>query len=286
MKLVTVPLTASNQNDALAFLSKYEDTSIFLLGNLREHGPVMTSHVNSGNFNVIKHDEMVVCVFCLTRRGNLLAQTTVLEPVLFETVVNSCKEETVPIHGVIADWTFAKPFWQYLKDKKVISKEGYNSKEISYSLLLDQWHRQAHHNARALKTEDYPQWKTLREEYLVEQGLPQDISAVEMYDEFSRKAAQEIIWGMFQGSQMVSIGELNARTDHLAIVGGVYTMPKLRRQGLATELMGRLISDCKNKLHISKLIIFTGEEENKPAQRLYESLGCRHIGYMGLLFGE
>ncbi len=51
-------------------------------------------------------------------------------------------------------------------------------------------------------------------------------------------------------------------------------------------LMKQLIFDCKNKQDLSKLIIFIGEEENKPAQKLYESLGCQRAGHMALFFGE
>ena len=87
------------------------------------------------------------------------------------------------------------------------------------------------------------------------------------------------------GSELVSIGQLNTKTDHLGIVGGVYTVPKWRRKGLARMLMNQIIHDCKNKLSLRKLIIFTGEQENLPAQKLYESLGCQKAGYMALLFG-
>lgn len=95
-----------------------------------------------------------------------------------------------------------------------------------------------------------------------------------------------MIWGLFIETELISIAELNAKTDALATVGGVYTMPKFRRKGFAKTLMNGLIFDCKNKLSLHKLIIFTGESENKPAQKLYESLGCRKIGYMALFFGE
>lgn len=50
--------------------------------------------------------------------------------------------------------------------------------------------------------------------------------------------------------------------------------------------MKKLIVDCKMALSLCKLIIFTGELENKPAPKLYESLGCKKVGYVALFFGE
>lgn len=278
-------VTAENLNEVVVFLEKHEETSIFLCGNLCEHGPHLTSHVNSGNFKLIKQDGKVICVFCLARRGPLLVQTDILNPI-FETLVTSCREESFPLRGIIADWTFANPFWQYLKVHGVIQKETFHSKEICYSLSLDNSPTDIRKEASSLRLEDYDQWKMLREIYLKEQELPQDLSPKEVQDEFSRKARKGIIWGCFQDSQLISIGELNAVTEHAAVVGGVFTRKEWRRQGYGIAMMRRLIADCKQNLNLRKLIIFTGEEENKPAQRLYEALGCRPIGHMALLFGE
>ena len=57
MKLKLEKLTDSNQEEAISFLSKHENTSVFLLGNLNEHGPNLGLHVNSGNFKLIRKDE-------------------------------------------------------------------------------------------------------------------------------------------------------------------------------------------------------------------------------------
>lgn len=129
-------LTDLDQKKANAFLSKYENTSVFLLGNLDEHGPSLTSHANSGNFKLLCRGEEVIGIFCLTKRGNLLVQSELIQPV-FELITKSCQEEDIKIRGVIGDWTFAKDFWQYLKAHKMIQKEIFYSKEINYTLSLD-----------------------------------------------------------------------------------------------------------------------------------------------------
>jgi ribosomal protein S18 acetylase RimI-like enzyme len=273
-------ITSANQEEALSFLSRHENTAVFLLGNFHEHGPLLGPHVNSGNFKLIRQDG-VICVFCLTRRGNLLVQS---ELPVFEPILASCQEEPIKIRGVIGDWEFANSFWQYLKEREIIKKETFYGKEINYALVLD--HVEATKEARLLEAKDYQQWKKLILDYTKEQTLPQDLSAEEMQQQFLEKCRKEMRWGLFKEDELVAIAELNAKTSSIATVGGVYTAPEWRNKGFAKIVMKQLMFDCKHKQALSKLIIFTGEAENKPAQKLYETLGCQKIGYMALLFGE
>lgn len=285
MTLSLEKITNSNQKEACSFLSKYSNTAIFLLGNLHEHGPNLGPHVNSGNFKLIRQNGLIVCVFCLTKRGNLLVQSELIQPV-FELIINSCKEELIAIRGIIGDWKFAEAFWKYLKGCHIIKKEVFYSKEVCYSLDLNTKHPLVTKEARHLKINDFESWILLRKNYLIEQNLPINLTDEEIKQEFSQKCSKLMSWGLFSNRRLLSVGELNAKTDHLAVVGGVYTVPEFRGRGFAKALMERLIFDCKNKLNLHKLIIFTGENENIPAQKLYESVGSQKIGYMALLFGE
>lgn len=278
-------MTPSNQADALAYLTSHEDTAVFLLGNLHEHGFALGTHVNSGNFKLLRSGKDILGVFCLTRRGNLLVQSDSYEPV-FSLILEHCNRQTIPLRGIIGDWKFANAFWGYLLDQKIIAKEVYHSKEINYSLVLDPRICHGDPKARLLRPEDYALWLPLRKQYLIEQQLPQDISEEEMRAEYLGRCQQSMIWGLFVEDALISIANLNAKTPRLATVGGVFTLPAWRRRGLGKALMEQLIYDCKHILSLHKLIIFTGEKENKPAQKLYESLGCQKVGYMGLLLGE
>lgn len=162
-------ITPSNLNEVLSFLSRYEDTAVFLLGSLNEHGPSATQHLNSGNFKLIRQNKKIICVFCLTRRGNLLVQPELFDP-LFEPILESCNEESISIRGFIGDWEFARSFWEFLKNRNVIKKETFYSKEVNYILTLNEWQKPETKQVRLLSIEDYPKWR--KDICTVQEGWP------------------------------------------------------------------------------------------------------------------
>jgi predicted GNAT family acetyltransferase len=67
-------------------------------------------------------------------------------------------------------------------------------------------------------------------------------------------------------------------------IGGVYTAPHLRRQGLSRALMRALIDDSIRVHRLTRLLLFTGEK-NHAALALYDSLGFVRVGAFALRFG-
>lgn len=278
-------ITNNNLETVLKFLNKYEDSAVFLIGNLERMGPDKGESKFSGNFKMVLDEDRIIAVFCLTKGGTLLIQSEVLEP-LFNLILQSSEEEKIPIKGLIGEWSFGSLFWEYLKSISVIKKENYCSKEINYTLDLKEWKGKPSQKARALSQEDYQDWKVLRLDYLKEQGLPLSLSENEMVYEYDNKVRNSLVWGLYEENRLLSIAEINAKTSEIGTVGGVYTVESERQKGYGRALMNRLIYDCKENLQLRKLIIFTGEKENIPAQKLYESLGCQKVGYLALCFGE
>ena len=66
---------AGNVAQARAFLEQNLETSLFLLSNLESYGHRVGDSLNSGNFKLLATGGRIDAVFCLSRRGNLLAQT-------------------------------------------------------------------------------------------------------------------------------------------------------------------------------------------------------------------
>ena len=92
-------------------------------------------------------------------------------------------------------------------------------------------------------------------------------------------------WGYFHNGHLIATAALSAVHKQIGQVGGVYTDPQWRRQGLSRAIMNVMIKDCMQIHKFQKLILFTGET-NKEARRLYESLGFGEIEEFGLFFGS
>ncbi len=267
----------------IQFLKKHEDQSLFLLGNLESYGPTVSEKPYSGNYQAICQGDELIAVFCLTRVGNLLITSTVVEPI-FETLLDACLKEKLPIRGLLGEWDFCHKFWPYLKNQGIINEEEYSSKEPLYRLLLQPDQKVSFPNTSRLTEEHFNGWRRLNRDYLKEAGLPQGLTDEEVYELYLQEVANGEIWGHFVDNQLVSIADLNAKAFDLAQLGGVYTDPNHRRKGYSKRVIQKLIQDIAIE-GASKLVIFT-EEDNIGAQKLYESLGAEQVGYYSLNFGR
>lgn len=277
-------VSADTQEEMVAFLKRHEDYSLFLMGNFESYGPALTEAPYSGNFKLIRSSDEIVSVFCLTRTGSLLIQSVIHEPI-FELVLASCVQESIPITGVVGGWDFCHLFWNFLKRKGLIESETFISKEVLYHLDLSEVSYPRNPNVRLLTADDYNQWKPLRLAYLQEQGLLNNLHDEQLFQIFLDQCAEKIIWGYFLMDQLVSIANLNAKACDLGQLGGVYTDPNFRGAGYSKSVMHTLLSDIKAMHNIRKLVIFTGET-NFPARKLYESIGVKQQGHFALLFGK
>lgn len=282
-------VTETSQSDMVRFLLRHENYTLFLLNNHAAYGYQLTYAPYSGNFKLIKSSGNIVGVFCLTRGGKLLIHSEVREPV-FTQILQSCRNEPIPLSGLVGDWDFCKVFWDFLKAKKAIVDEVFYAKEILYSVDIS---TQSSHSSplpndpqvRLLTSKDYAQWQPLRLDYLKEEKIPNDLNSRQFHRIYLDKVKKQIAWGAFVDEHLVSIADFNAQILDLGQVGGVYTVPAFRKRGLAKSVMRKLIHDAKTIHQIRKLIIFTGEN-NAPARKLYESLNAVHIGYFALLFSS
>ncbi|MBI3900558.1 MAG: hypothetical protein HY324_00240 [Chlamydiia bacterium] len=185
--------------EAIAFLRKHEDFSLFLLGNLEAHGHKLTSAPNSGNYKLVRHGGKIAAVFCLTRRGNLLVQSEISDRKLSEKILTVCQEEQLPILGLIGPWDFCQRLWGLAHEKSMILHDIFVSKEILYTVDLSKQIVSNEPNVRFLLPDDYPQWQPLRIEYLKEEGLPDDLLKHHDHELFLEKVKNRISWGCTPG---------------------------------------------------------------------------------------
>ncbi len=280
------PINDSNKQEAIEFLLRHEEYTLFLLSNLSEHGASLIDAPNSGNFKLIRSNGKIVAVFCLTRRSTLLMQTEVVTPQLFDTVLTACQKEPIVLSGVIGEWTACSALWEYLKSKQVITKETLISKEVLYKADLKGHSFEQQQNARQLLPQEYGEWRKLRDHYVKEMGFPDPLTEAQKEEEYFSKIKAKIQWGVFENNTLVTIGDLNAKAQDLGQVGGVFTLPEFRGRGLAKVLMKQIMKDAQLIHNLRSLIIFT-DEGNTKARKVYEGLSnVKFVGYYALLFGE
>lgn len=284
MKYQIKPFSSELQQSMLMFLKRHEEKTLFLQSNFYNFGPKLTKAPHSGNFKLIYQEEQIVGVFCLSRMGSLLIESEVEEPI-FASVLSSCREEPIPIKGLIGRWELCHKLWQYFLEKQVILETTFEEKDFLYSIDLSKTNFTPHYQVQSLFPEHFEAWKLLRCAFAKEMGFPTEHSDEEWKEIYLRKVADKILWGCFLEGQLVSIADLNAKAGDLGQLGGVYTLPEHRQKGLSRAVMQQVLCDAKKKLGLRKLVIFTGKN-NLSARNLYESLGGIHIGFYALFFGK
>jgi len=279
-----IPVTEENLPAVRAFLEARADTAQFLLSNLASCGPRLGTAPISGNFKCIGGDGTIRAVFCLTRRGNLLIETGGRTD--FTTAITgACIGEPVELRGVIGEWESARAAWDQLKSEGRIL-ERLHSREWLYALDLTRaGATRLDVRARALVPGDFRQVEPLQSAFMIEAGVPNTRSLEERRTVFEKDAEAARHWGYFDVDRLVAIACFTAVHAPRAQIGGVYTAPEQRRRGRCRSVMQKLIDDAVKVHGLSRLILFTAED-NGAAQRLYESLGFERIGDYGLFFGE
>lgn len=286
MTVLISNLSDADVPEARAFLASNAETSMFLSSNLTNYGPSLSDHLNSGNFKLLKTDSEVQGVFCLTRRGNLLAETAGAIQHVPE-ILEACRSEPISIAGVVGEWRIADAIWQALLHEGQISEVLHTSREPLYRLDLDPsiHHVSTQSTITQLDPDDFERWLLLNNAYLKEEGLPVQGSLEQRRAHFDERARSGHWWGLWDDGNLSAIGGLNAVHESTGQIGGVYTVPDQRRRGLATRLMMAVITGSMVSHELEKLILFTGDT-NLAAQRLYESLGFERVGEFALLFGS
>ena len=276
-------VSEKNRGEVETFLSAHEESAQFLITNLRDNGAKLTEHHNSGNFKAIKINDVVVAVFCLSRRGNLIIQSEVCEPKM---ILDACASESVVLKGFIGEWNSVEPVYNLYKEINPSYLPSYESKEILYSYPLSSNDTKIAHDKRVrlITDDDYSQWSEFSNAYLSELSLPDELSEEQKRQDFESKIAKRIFWGLFDSKKLLSRTALNSNGEKIGQVGGVFTPKAYRQQGFAKAVMFHMLKDCRDLHGHTKNILFTGESDI-PAQKLYESMGYARIGSFALVLG-
>jgi len=271
------------EHQAYELLNKYKESSLFLLANLKEHGSKLTDASYSANFKCLVKNNQVVAVFALTRTGTILVQTDRAYD-YSEIIVSESLKEPISISGVIAEWDLAKQIWDYAKNKIFGFDKVFCKKTMLFSIRLnDLVYVKASFCIKYLEPQNYAEWNAINNALLLERNLNQNENETAKHKRFLGNIQHQYLFGVFINKQLIATASFISCVDKLGQIGDVFTIPAMRRQGLAKELVYQLLIDGKINKHLEEVVLFTGED-NHAAIKLYEGLGFKKIGYIGLLF--
>ena len=238
-----------------------------MLGNLDEFGPVLTDHLNSANYSVVLRDGGVAGVFALTRRGNLLVQTDRMAD-YGDVILAAIAEDPIPLTGFVGDWDLIDA----LRAKLTHWVATYDNREPIFELDLKGRPVPATPGARLLTRADFPAWHDLRAAFNEESGLPTQGTRAQQQAMFDGMVARGRQWGVDLDGRLVALAAMNSDACGAGLVGGVYTAPAARRQGLSRVVMEKLAADARDVHGLDRLVLFTGDT-NEAAQALSCAVG-------------
>jgi len=269
-------------SSAISLLQQYQETSLFLLYYLKEYGSRRTDEIFSGDYKCLVYNNEVVAVFVLNGMGRLLLQTDKKFD-YSNLIINAIIPEISRITGLIGDWDLTKQCWDALGSRFPSLQETACKKEILYHIDLGSLRSVANNNqVRYLSANDYSAWNELNMVFRKELNsvlFPNDSRRQERY---LREVADHNWWGLFHEQKLVTICGFTAKYNDCAQIGGVYTLPEERGKGIAKQIIRQVMLDSKNGNNIKKLILFT-HKDNRPAQQVYEGIGFKPDGYVGLM---
>ena len=266
-----------------AFLEAHIDTSVYLLSNMIDVGIRVSSSPMSGNFLLVEQGGALAGVFCLTSRGDLLAQTggrTEFAPM----ILAACRAEAHPIAGVLAEWRLAEALWAALMPEVGYSAV-YECKSIAYGITRVPAPRTVSEGLviRAMTMADYEAWEPVDRAFCAEEGLAVMPDEPRRRNGYRLRADVGGWWGAFSGELLVSTACLNAGYKGVGQVGGVYTRPAYRRLGIAQQVMHELMRYHEERMGLQEVVLFTAEH-NQAGRAFYEAMGFSQRGQFGLLF--
>lgn len=271
-----------------AFLRPRLESSMFLLGNLREAGIVDGQERYQGLY-VANFDRDQICgVVAHYWNGNLLPQAPLdlNQADTFERMWRfAVQASRRRIHGIVgpADQV------NFIKKSLGLVPEQLQMDEIEILYALDLTALElpaalARNEvaARRIQASDVDQLTNWLVAYNIETLGAADSPELRRHARMSieRQCREGNLWLLESDGSAVSMSGFNAAISEAVQVGPVYTPPEERNKGYARAVVAASLLDARNR-GVRKGVLFTGENE-VPAQRAYSAIGFRPIGRYGL----
>jgi len=246
-----------------AFLSGHLETSMFLLGNLQAQGLAPSDHPHATTYVLQEQDGRISAVLGLSNSGFLMCQAPGLTPALAHRLL-------APLAGRETQGMTGEADQVAVVLAALSARPRLNRIEPLFALDLNRlpgtaWPiRLPTPDDVALLTD----WFT---GYLAEtdSGPPAD-AAIRAQAAVKDSPVRLIE----RAGRPVAMAAINAAAGDVVQVGGVYTPPPLRGQGLAGQAVAALLAEARGK-GAARAILFAASE---AAAKAYVRIGFQRIG--------
>lgn len=246
-----------------AFLSGHLETSMFLLGNLQAQGLAPSDHPHATTYVLQEQDGRISAVLGLSNSGFLMCQAPGLTPALAHRLL-------APLAGRETQGMTGEADQVAVVLAALSARPRLNRIEPLFALDLNRlpgtaWPiRLPTPDDVALLTD----WFT---GYLAETDSGTPAEAAIRAQAAVKDSPVRLIE---RAGRPVAMAAINAAAGDVVQVGGVYTPPPLRGQGLAGQAVAALLAEARGK-GAARAILFAASE---AAAKAYVRIGFQRIG--------
>ena len=265
----------------LGFLDREHESNLIMIFDIQEYGIDNRGQLFQGDYYGIFQDDELAGVACLYNFGSFFMHSPVEELRLRLTAhIAELGGKPRYVH-LRSDW--AQAVLDELEERGMMPTR---LEEQEYLVLSkEDFKPRNSERARLARPEDLPTILELHHAFQVEYFG----TYTEAEDEMGRMAEARLmedgITVTEHGGKVVSKSEVLVRTDRMALIGGVYTVPEYRGRGFSFASMSLLCEGILEGLEKACLNVAKG---NPPALSVYNGLGFKwmHDYTMALFFEE
>ncbi len=268
------PARLSDQPALEAFLVGHIETSVFLLLNLRNHGPLGGTHPRAMRYFIREVGADITGCFGISTTGMIMPQLP--GPTDWQAVASLLIGQH--IEGVIgqADQCAALLAATHLTHAptNLTSREKLYALDLCDLIVPD---HPGHIVPLDITMRDVAvPWRAAYQTEAL--GTPQDQAYPRAMDEIDAYIIAGSHQMLIQNGACVAMTGFNAQLPELVQIGGVFTPPEQRSQGHARRAVALHLQQAAAQ-GVPRSVLFAA---NTAAEKAYESIGFKHIGHFSI----
>lgn len=273
--LSVAELAETERNEVVAFLSERPIHTVCMLGLIRDNG--LVSEHNRGIFYGCRNPEGRLEGVALVGHATLIETRTrgaVRELALVAQIHNR-------LHMIMAEQEKVEEFWNHYADDGLPMRLA--CRELLFELKNAPEIRNEVKGLRLATQDDLhliaPVHAAMAE---AESGVnPLERDRDGFLSRCARRIGKNRVWVLIENNRLIFKADVQAETDEIIYLEGVYVCPEMRGSGFARRCFTQL---CKSLLTRTRSICLLVNEENEAAHAFYRMCGFRRIGNYDTIF--